>query len=574
MSIGRSSSATARPRILVIGLDGATFDIIKPMVAEGRLPNLGRLMSAGTDGVLRSTYPPITPTAWTSFATGKNPGNHGLFDFQRIEPDSYTFVPVPANQHGQRSLWGILSDAGRRSVVLDVPFTYPPEPIQGCVITGYGTPTAEGTVFTFPPELRDQLVARCGSCEISTVSGRFDLSDDYFQRWDDILASRACIAPYLMDREDWDLFMIVYGVTDNMQHNLWAFLEPQHPAYHSNKGDHFRQQLFSYYARTDELIGQLLERCQGLAPNLHVLVMSDHGFGSTRTSKYLSKLLIDEGLVRYQGLPALSRPTTWLMQRLLNFYHSTPFLSNLVRSLSGTQKESLKQTLSRSTLFPTAENIDWEHTLAFPGGYGLQVYVNRQDRFPRGTVAPGQEYESLVEHITERLLALADPTSGDPVVKAVHRAQDIYRGAFADQAPDLIVEYENVYTPRTVTRPHQAPTPSTVVSGSRQRSLNPGLEGNHTMDGIFIGYGPHILAGAPVEPQIIDLAPTALYLLGLPVPGDMDGRVLTEIIEPGYVAEHPVLYGDAATTSASDNSYSPEEAELVREQLRALGYLD
>ena len=104
----------AKPRVLVVGLDGATFDVMKPLVAEGQLPNLGRLMDQGSHGVLRSTHPPITPSAWTSFATGKNPGSHGLFDFQRVEPDTYAFVPVPANQHGQRTLWGILSDAGRR----------------------------------------------------------------------------------------------------------------------------------------------------------------------------------------------------------------------------------------------------------------------------------------------------------------------------------------------------------------------------------------------------------------------------------------------------------------------------
>jgi len=447
-----------------------------------------------------------------------------------------------------------LSDAGRQSVVLDVPFTYPPESIQGCIITGYGTPTTEGTVFTHPPQLRDELIASCGSCEVATVSGRLELSDNYFERWDHILASRACIASYLMSKKDWDFFMIVYGVTDNMQHTLWAFLEPQHPAYHSDEGQHYRQRLFSYYAKVDDLAGELLARCDA---NTHVLVMSDHGFGSTRTSKYLSKLLLDEGLIRYKGLPVLSRPTTWLMQRLLNLYHSTPFLGNIVRHLSGKQKMGLKQVLTRTTLLPTADNIDWDHTFAFPGGYGLQVYINRKDRFPRGTVSPGEEYEKLIGHITKRLLALTDPISGEPVIKAVYRAQDIYSGQFVDQAPDLIIEYTNVYRPDQV---------------GDSRPLNPGLEGNHTMEGIFIAHGP-LLTGVPIKPQITDLAPTALYLLDLPIPKDMDGQVLAEIIEPNYLAKHPVTYADAVSALGSDGSYSSEEAESIREQLRALGYL-
>lgn len=543
-------------RVLVIGLDGATFDIIKPLIAKGRLPNLRQLMDQGSHGVLRSTLPPITPVAWTSFATGKNPGSHGIFDFQQIDPDTYTFVPLPAHRHGQRTLWRILSDAGRCSIVLDVPFTYPPEPIQGCMITGYGTPTTEGIVFTYPPQLREDLIAACGSCEVSTVNEKCDLSDSYFRQWDAILSSRACIAPCLMERENWDFFMIVYGVIDNLQHTLWTFLEPQHPAYHSDKGHYYRERLFSYYDKVDESVGKLLSLCDD---NTHVLVMSDHGFGSTRTGKYLSKLLMDEGLVRYKGLPILSQPTTWLMQRLLDLYHSTPFLGNLVRRLSGEQKAGLKQALARGALLPTAENIDWDRTLAFPGGYGLQVYIHRKDRFPRGRVSPGKEHEELVEYITERLLALTDPVSGERMIKAVYRAQEVYHGRFADQAPDLIVEYANMY------RPDRA-----NASGP----LNPGLEGNHTMDGVFIGHGAHILKGTPIEPQITDLAPTVLYLLDLPVPKDMDGRVLTEIIEPDYLAKHPIAFADTTVVPVSEVGYSPEEAESVREQLRALGYID
>ena len=546
----------SKPRVLVIGLDGATFDIIQPLVAAGRLPVLGRLMQEGSYGPLRSTCPPITPTAWTSFSTGKNPGNHGIYDFEKIDCGTYEFRPVPSNQHGQPTLWRILSERGMRSVVVDVPFTYPPEAIQGCMITGYGTPVLERVVFTHPPELRQELIEQCGSCEIATLGTKYNLSDDYFERWDQILASRACIAPYLMEKEDWDFFMIVYGVTDNMQHNLWAFLEPQHPAYHSDEGHHYRQRLFDTYDKVDELAGELLACCD---MDTHVLVMSDHGFGSTRTGKYLSKLLMDEGLIRYKGLPILSTPTSWLMQRLLGLYHSTPFLGNIVRRLSGKQKMDLKQALTRSALLPAAENIDWDHTLAFPGGYGLQVYIHRKDRFPRGTVSPGKEYEELVEQIRERLLALACPVSGEPVIKAVYRANEIYRGPFADQSPDLIVEYNNVYEPNRV---------------NASERLNPGLEGNHTMDGIFIGHGSHFLAGVPVEPQIIDLAPTIFYLLNLPVPRDMDGQVLTEIIEPDCLAQRPVVCVDATVAPVFQDGYSPEEAESVREQLRALGYID
>jgi predicted AlkP superfamily phosphohydrolase/phosphomutase len=328
-------------------------------------------------------------------------------------------------------------------------------------------------------------------------------------------------------------------------------LESQHPAYHSDEGARYRELLFSYYEKVDSLAGQLLARCD---ENTTVLVMSDHGFGSTRTSKYLTKLLMDEGLLRYRT----GGVRGGLMRRLLDAYHTMPFLSALVRRLGGRQKIGLKNALARTALLPTPENIDWEHTQAFPGGYGLQVYINTRGRFAKGTVAPGGEYQALQAHIAERLLALTDPVTGEPIIKAVHRAQDIYSGPLADQSPDLIVEYQNVFR----------------LEDGCTGPLNPGLEGNHVMEGIFIARGPQVLVGEIAGSQIIDLAPMILYLLGLAVPDDMDGRVLTEILSPKYVAEHPVQWEASTATAEQGYDYSVEEAELVREQLRALGYID
>jgi predicted AlkP superfamily phosphohydrolase/phosphomutase len=548
---------TPKPRVLVLGLDGATFDVIRPLVEQGRLPTLGRLMRTGSHGNLTSTQPPITPTAWTSFSTGTNPATHGIFDFQRIDPSTYAFEPVPAHQHAQRTVWRILSDAGRTSVVLDVPFTYPPQPIRGSLVTGYGTPTAPRTVFTYPSELRDELIAHCGRCEVATSATKYNLTPSYFAFWDELLESRARIAPYLMERDDWDFFMVVFGVTDNMQHNLWVFLEPQHPAYHSSAGRGFRERLFSYYERVDELCGMLIDKA---GPSTHVLVMSDHGFGSTRTNKYLSKALLEAGLVHYKGLRGVGALSGRLMRGLLEVYHRTPFLADIVRRLSGRQKEGLKRALARTSLLPTAENIDWDRTVAFPGGYGLQVFVNCKDRFAHGTVQPGEEYEQVVGRIMKHLLAVKDPVTGERVYAAVHRARDIYHGAFAEQAPDLLVEYANAHR---------------VGQADRPRVLNPGLEGNHTLHGIFIAHGPSIRPRPPDNAQITDLAPTILYLLGLPVPRDMDGRVMTEILDPVRVAAQPVTYdASAAAAQAADYHFSEEEAKLVRDQLRALGYIE
>ena len=549
-----NTRSRSKPRVLVIGLDGGTFDIIQPLVAKDKLPNLGRLMRHGSHSTLRSTYPPITPTAWTSFATGKNPGQHGLYDFQKINPATYECSPVPARQHGHKSLWRIISDAGSKVVVLDVPFTYPPEEVNGCLLTGYGTPETDDVIFTYPPQLREELATACGSCDLGLPPEvECSLQADFFQSWDKVLESRSCIAAYLMDQVNWDFYMIVYGVTDNVQHALWPFLEPQHPAYYEEHGDYHRKMIFTFYEKVDQELGKLLDRCDD---QTSVIVMSDHGFGSTPTPKYLTKLLLNEGLLRYKSNPLSDR----LMKMAINAYYGTPWLSRLVRKLSGKQKMGLKKVLTTTAIYPTPDTVDWQNTQAFPGGYGLQVYINLKGKYAQGTVSPGTEYQALQEEIASRLLALRDPATSHAIVKAVHRAQDIYSGAEADHAPDLIVEYNNVYLPDRK---------------EYRGRLNNSLEGNHVMNGIFIAHGSNVVSTELPVVEIIDIAPTVLYLLGLPVPSDMDGRVVAEIIDEEHFRQHPVQYAEAATTTQVNvEGYTKEEADLVREQLRALGYID
>lgn len=549
-----NQSSSSKPRVLVLGLDGGTFDIIKPMVAQGKLPHLARLMKQGSYAVLQSTYPPITPTAWTSFAIGKNPGQHGLYDFLKVNPGSYKFEPIPARQHGHKTVWQIISEAGGKVVVLDVPFTYPPEQVEGAILTGYGTPL-KGVEFTQPPALRQELIDQCGSCELGFPIGlKYDVTPEFFREWDKVLDSRSCITTYLADKINWDFYMIVYGITDNLSHALWPYIEPNHPAYYEENAPERRQKLSDYYARIDREMGLLLDRCDDQTT---VLVMSDHGFGSTPTPKYLTKLLLDTGLLKYKTNPISDK----LMPLALNAYYKTPWLSRLVRQLSGKQRMGLKKMLTVTSIFPTPENVDWSRTRAFPGGYGMQVYINLKGKYPQGIVSPGAEYEMLLKVITADLLAMRDAVTHQPVIKEVHQGREVFSGSEFESAPDLIIEYNNVYT---------------ADKPADKSKINNSLEGNHVMEGIFIAQGANVVAQDELPPQqITDLAPTILQLLGLPIPPDMDGRVMESIFEPTYLTRQPIEYGTTpATTTANTQAYTAEEAEQVKQQLRALGYIE
>src|SRR5690606_17716249 len=143
---------TEKRRIVVIGLDGATWDLLRPRMNDGRLPNLARLARSGATGDLESIYPPETPAAWPSFMTGKNPGKHGVFDFLVYDPESKTERPVNAGLRVGKTLWEYLSDAGKTSLVLNVPPTYPPASIRGAMVTDFLTP-ADAQDYTHPREL-------------------------------------------------------------------------------------------------------------------------------------------------------------------------------------------------------------------------------------------------------------------------------------------------------------------------------------------------------------------------------------------------------------------------------------
>jgi predicted AlkP superfamily phosphohydrolase/phosphomutase len=205
---------------------------------------------------------------------------------------------------------------------------------------------------------------------------------------------------------------------------------------------------------------------------------------------------------------------------------------------------------------PGLENIDLARSQVLPANFGLQLYVHRADRFAQGPVQPN-EAEEVCRRVSGYLLSLRDPLSGDRVIERVYRAEEIYPGPRIKQAPDLVIEYRNMYRP-----------------GASAPSLNPGLEGRHERQGIFLAHGPKLGKSPPEGARIEDVAPTVLHLLDLPVPEDMDGRVLIETLAPDVATGRAVQFGPPATTErTAEGDYSPEEKAEVEEQLRALGYI-
>ncbi len=572
------SPSLQRPlKLLVIGLDGATWSVIEPLARAGRVPNLARIMQ-GVQGPLESTIPPVTPPAWTSFMTGKNPGKHGLYHFVEPEPGSYQMRYTNARSRRARTIWSILSEAGRRVGVVNVPMTFPPEPVDGFMISGMDTPDAASD-FIYPKSLVTDLRKAVGPVKLDLRYLGFMHSDErrrqVLQELDVVDEQRLRMLLYLLEREPVEVLMAVYGSPDTSQHYFWHYADSSHYRYDPRGAQTFGSAIGDVYVRLDRQIGALMER---VADDGAVMIVSDHGFGPTSSKLlYLNRYLAELGLLAYRkagtaGLGGLVSRTVRGTDRVLR------------GALSSDQKKRLARMFPKlrvrweSSL--TALNaVDWSATKAYCSevlASPANIWINVRGRQPQGTVDPGGEYREVVDFVAERLQALKDPMTGRPLVRRVLRKEEVYDGPYVDQAPDVMLAWweGEGFSART-SLPQDRGRP--VVAEASPVSERAEWSGTHRLEGVLAMRGSGIRTGVRVTgARIVDLAPTILHLLGQPVPDDMDGRVLTEILDPEQLARRPVSFQTTAATVEAEVSetYSDEEGEMIRKRLQDLGYLE
>jgi predicted AlkP superfamily phosphohydrolase/phosphomutase len=565
-------------RLLIIGLDGATLDLIAPWMEEGKLPTLAGLIDQGAHGELASTIPPMSAQAWTSFMTGYNIGKHGLVDFVMRRPDSYTLQIVNAKSRDGATLWGLLGKSGRRVAVLNVPMTYPPEEVNGFLVSGMDAPSLDSP-FTFPPSLRSRLLEAVPGYVIESggqnyLHGSRRQPERYIEMVLDVARARLDATRFLMEEQPWDLLVTVLRLTDTAQHWFWKDMDPQHPFHHPADavwGDAIER----IYRYADECIATLLQACDD---DTTVMVLSDHGFGPMGDRVvYLNTWLQQQGFLRFQGTPGGGAPQFFVRRAVW------PLWRGLKRHLPTPAKRWLKKTFPRlERRFPSMlalSGIDWSGTRAYALEVRPGIWIHLKGREPQGIVEPGAEYEALREEIIARLHEWRDPIDGQPVVARVWKREDLYHGPHLDRIPDLLLELRRPggygYHLQHGNLSDRKQPIETISAEAFFRTLRPNA--GHTLNGICLIKGPHVRPGTRLSgANIVDMAPTALYLLGAPIPDDMDGRLLTEAIDPDWLAQHPPRYTAGQTTARDLDvpTYGHEESKEVEERLRGLGYLD
>ena len=550
-------------KLLVIGLDGASFNVLDTLIEKGYLPNIARLIGGGARADLETTFPPITAVAWSSFMTGKNPGKHGIFEFVRREQHSKRELAVNASFRKGRAIWDLLSDAGKQVIVHNFPCTYPPHEINGFMIADFMTPRGRRD-FTYPLALLTEIETEFGTYRLhlsqTYAEGNVDaVLDELF----DELEYKAKVAEYLMKRYEWDAFFQYFWGTDRIQHELWHIIDEAHPRHNKQEARVYRDRVYQYFSRVDEIVGRLIELA---GDDSLVLIASDHGFGPAHKYCSLNIWLLQEGFLKLKP-DAITR-----LKKLMFSLGLTPELAfRLTRKIPAALRPargvSSQPGASRllGNFFLSFNDVDWNASVAFSKGNYGQIYVNLEGREPNGSV-PEQEYNTVRDAIVSRLLELKDTQTGEPWVGQVFRREDLYSGPMVQDAPDI------AFLPADM---RHLPLGNADFTSNKFMVDAFGISGCHRMNGVMIANGQAIRPGSRLElASIYDMAPTLLYLLDQSVPEDMDGRVLLEAISEEHLHANPItLSAPSDTEQPSELEFSPEENVEMIERLKQLGYI-
>lgn len=555
-----------KPKIVVIGLDGATFDVITPLVEKGLLPNIARLIREGVHGELSSTVHPITPQAWSSFLTGMNAGKHGIFDFSKRREGTYDLEFINASYRKGESIFQYLSRHNARVGAIAVPFTFPPEPVNGFMLSGMDAP-AEDERAVYPKDLYEEIRNRFGNYYIHLASpvGR---SNDKNRFWQDIQAedkNRTDISTFLMEHHPCDLFMTTYNNTDRVQHQYltYEFLGAL------NNGDEsvIRKNLITKtYKNVDRELGRILDKT---GDDTTVIIMSDHGSGPIRKLFFLNRWLEQNGLLKYRESGTSDRLGFQMIEKAR--YLSKRFLP---RRMKGFIKGALPQLRDKVESYRFFSDIDWKSTVAYGFGMYGNIYINLKGREPHGIVA-AEDFNRISEEIIEKLSDLKDPDTGETLIEKVYTRDELYKGPCVQNAPDLLIRWRD-YSYYTSNNPGRE---KGSCFGHTQRIDSSGFEhaGTHRINGIFIASGNIVKQGQSVQgAHVTDIAPTILYALGRPVPAEMDGKVLQIIFTDDFLKENTPEYSAAETRRSEESrhvDYNEKESKDVEERLKGLGYL-
>jgi predicted AlkP superfamily phosphohydrolase/phosphomutase len=552
------------PRILVIGLDAATMDLIGPWAAAGQLPALAALMREGAATSLLSTPNMHSASAWTSILTGLNPGRHGMFVFSDRDFATGKQVFFKGGDRTGDLIGTHLAARGLTSGFVNVPMTYPAtaEP-GGFMISGLDAPSLNERAFR-PASLRAEVLERFPTYHFQPQDlGRLMRSgklEDAARAWIKLIDTQTDVAEYLLKNRPVDFFMTVYTASDWAGHNMWEFRDSARIG-GVNCDRSYPNSPLGIYIALDRAVARLLR----YAGDAQVYVISDHGMGPhTGASYHLAEWLQERGYMKRRDKQRGSFSNAPIFRPSFFFNAGRRAAGRLLpASVKGFLKAGLGEhrveQLRASDKDSFYSSIDWNGTSAYTEPGRHVININLEGRNASGCV-PQAEYDQVRSQIIEELSKWTD-AQGNKVVDRVVRREEVYFGPFADCASDLYV-YWNLNA--SLSEP-----PDEV----RDRGF--WWSGDHRPEGILICKGPGIQRNAKLAtPQVYDLVPTIMYGAGLPIPDGLDGKVIQDAFTGEFRDSHAIRIASAsARQDAGKLELSADEEKMIEEKLRGLGYL-
>jgi len=491
----RMQAGQALGRVIVLGFDGLEPTLVRKWAAEGYLPTFSRIMKEGDFSDLITVLPPSSASAWTSAVTGVNPGKHGIYGFLNTSSpgafDSQVFST--SRDRGFKPVWDVLGSYGRTSCIINIPLSSPADSLKGLMIAGFPHASEDRSSYYYPPSL--EKILGDYAFDAFRVTCAKNKEDRFLTKMQSISSKRLHLGLELFDRDDWDLYWLVFTFPDRYQHYLWKYMDENHPMYDPISGPVYADKILEAYIQADHYTEEFLKR---MREDDLLILMSDHGFGHL-----------------------------YYMINTNNF---------------------IQRTLG------TTENV---HCADFFGG-----------KFMINVSGPNAEekYLSIRNRLIEGLKSLKDPVRGDAIIDSIYLKQEIYTGPYVSSAPDVMCFEKPGYLLFSLPN---TPDLRLIDSGPQPDKA---FSGFHRRRGTLAMMGKYVKPGANEDARIVDVAAMIYSYLGVPAPGELDGKVPAALFKDEAAGEMRLVKSD-------DPGYkrptvlANQDSEKMEKQLRAVGYI-
>ncbi|MXR19086.1 alkaline phosphatase family protein [Halobacterium bonnevillei] len=471
------------PQTVVVGLDGAHFELIQPWIAEGKLPNIERAIKSGIATDLESVLPPVTSPNWKAYSTGKNPGKLGIFWWENIDVEEQRVYYPSERKNLNATFWELVGETERVGII-GVPTTYPPKDVNGFLVSG--APDADRSGYTFPPSLEDELEEEYGY-EV-TKRNRLSVNRDVaVEEILDLIDSRFTVGKSLAEEYDVSFLQIATFYLNSLHHFLWD-----------------DEATLRGWQIIDDHIGDFLD------DDTDLVLMSDHGSTEIETVFHVNSWLQQEGyLALNTGISEYLHRAGITQERMIRLAYLFRIPRLAERLTPNALIERLPDEEGGLSRKSKTDTVDWDSSIALASGQGLLYLMKDPD---------SDGYERIRSELIEKLEELQDP-AGRSIATDIFRGEKIYSGPYLSEAPDIVIDQrQGVHITGGVGRDDVFDTPDT----NKWKAEN-------KRHGLFVASGPSFSESSPKKISILDLAPTLLHLHDCKIPEDMDGTVQKRI---------------------------------------------